>query len=437
MNRVGQTYVRLPISAIVFKQTMEKRVFWSYCILWVLLNTASLYIQTKQTYEFASELAFDQGKMFFDHIVSMRSWNASHGGVYVPITESTRPNSYLKTPYRDITRPDGQQFTLINPAFMTRQLSEIDHEKTGILFHLTSLNPIRPENKADQWETSSLQLFESGKKNINETSLINGKLFYRYMEPLFVKKACLQCHEQQGYKEGDIRGGISVSIPAKKVTKIIEKRIESIVVIHIVIFSTGLVLIFVFQLARKKITKKLKQAKNQAHLAYIDPLTSLPNRRQYEIFFKKEWRLAFRHEYPLSMIMIDIDNFKEYNDTLGHPEGDKCLKKVATILKKQLKRAEDLVARYGGEEFCVVASCDSKQINLLAKNIRKSIEESQISHPTSKVSSVVTISLGVATLFPDKKNRPKHLLQYADEALYLAKENGRNRVEIYSENLNK
>jgi len=414
---------------------MDKRVFWSYGILWLLLNVVSFYVQTKQTNDFASELAADQGKMFFDHIVSMRYWNASHGGVYVPITESTQPNPHLKVPYRDITRADGRQFTLVNPAFMTRQLSEIDHNKTSIRFHITSLNPIRPENRADQWETSMLNLFETGKQKAQGTSLIEGKLFYRYMEPLITKKVCLECHKHQGYKEGDIRGGISVSIPTNQITINIEQRIKNIIVIHGIIFSTGLVLLYLFQLAGNKLTKQLDQAKGKVKLAYIDALTSLPNRRYYEMFLRKEWKLALRHQYPVSMIMIDIDNFKEYNDNFGHPEGDKCLKKVASILKKNLKRSEDIVARYGGEEFCVVVSCDSKQICLLAESLRKSIEEEKINHPNSTVSTVVTISLGVATLIPDKDNRPKQLLQYADKALYLAKGNGRNRVERYLINL--
>jgi diguanylate cyclase (GGDEF)-like protein len=93
------------------------------------------------------------------------------------------------------------------------------------------------------------------------------------------------------------------------------------------------------------------------------------------------------------MIMIDIDFFKLYNDSLGHPEGDDCLKKIASILKKYFRRPEDLIARYGGEEFCVISSCDSKQINILAETLRKTVENNQITHPNSDVSGFVTISL--------------------------------------------
>ena len=411
---------------------MRKKIFWNYAILWLILNAFSLYIQTKQTHEFASKLAGDQGKMFFDHIVSMRYWNASHGGVYVPVTETTQPNPYLKVPYRDIKRPDGRQLTLVNPAYMTRQLSELEHVKTGIRFHITSLDPIRPKNKADQWETMALQSFETGQANAHGSSNIEGKPYFRYMAPLITKKSCLQCHESQDHKTSDIRGGISVSIPADQITFDTDRRIQSIILIHSVICIIGILLLFVFQISGQKIIQLLAQAKGKVRLAYIDPLTKLPNRRHYDIFLYKEWNRAMRHHYPLSMIMIDIDFFKLYNDSLGHPEGDNCIKKIASILQKYFRRPEDLIARYGGEEFCVVASCNSKQINSLAETLRVAVENEQIAHPDSKVSYFVTISLGVATLIPDKHNGSEQLLHYADRALYLAKENGRNRVECYA-----
>ena len=410
---------------------MRKSIFLSYAILWLILNTFSLYVQTKQTHEFASELAQDQAKMFFDHLASLRDWNASHGGVYALVSETTRPNPYLKVPYRDIQRSDGRQLTLINPSYLIRQLSEISHVKTGIQFHITSLDPIRPKNKADQWETIALQTFETGKPNAHEISNIEDKPYYRYMEPLITEKSCLQCHEHQGYKEGDIRGGISVSIPTDLIKIDIDHRIQNIIIIHGVICIIGIILLSVFQLSELKIIQKLKRAKGKVRLAYIDPLTKLPNRRHYDIFLRKEWNRAKRHHYPLSMIMIDIDHFKLYNDSLGHPQGDECLKKIASILKKYFRRPEDLIARYGGEEFCVVSSCDSKQINILAETLRKTVENNQIIHPNSEVSGFVTISLGVATLIPDEYNEVEQLLHYADRALYLAKENGRNRVECY------
>ena len=145
-------------------------------------------------------LARERGTVLFRLIELTRDWNAMHGGVYAPITEKTRPNEYLEHPRRDLETTDGQRLTMINPAFMTRQIAEIAEKIDGVKFHITSLNPIRPANKADEWEAESLKLFE--KDGIKERlSLIEGDAatVHRYMAPLFGKESCLRCHAKQQY----------------------------------------------------------------------------------------------------------------------------------------------------------------------------------------------------------------------------------------------
>lgn len=410
---------------------MRNNIFWSYVILWLILNSFSLYLQTWQAHDFANELSFKQGKKFFDQIVSMRNWNAIHGGVYVPVTETTQPNPLLKTPYRDITRADGLQLTLVNPFNITHQLSEIDHKQTGIKFHITSLTPIRAENKADPWENIALQSFKSGKKKAYAISNIDGEPFYRYMEPLYIESTCLQCHIHQDEKEADIFGGISVSIPTDSITADIEDHTLHLIIIHGIIFLSGLALLILHKITGWKLSQRLEQVKEKINLSYIDSLTNLPNRRQCELFLRKEWKRAMRQQYPLSLIMIDIDLFKAFNSTLGRPEGDQCLKKIAATLQQHFRRPDDLIARYGGDEFCIVACCNAEQIKLLAESLKNAVEDSKIKHPDSKISAFVTISLGVTTLIPNDENKPIQLLRFADRALYSAKGNGRNRVEQY------
>ena len=138
-----------------------------------------------------------------------------HGGVYVPVSETTQPNPYLKDPQRDVVTLDGQKLTKLNPAYMTRQMSELQRSEYGIQSHITSLNPIRPENEADPWEKNALLAFENGVGEAFELTDFGSRKMLRYMAPLFTERACLQCHEAQGYKEGDIRGGISVSMPSE------------------------------------------------------------------------------------------------------------------------------------------------------------------------------------------------------------------------------
>ncbi len=166
-------------------------------------------------------------------------------------------------------------------------------------------------------------------------------------------------------------------------------------------------------------------------LSSIDGLTCIPNRRSFDVFIDKEWRRAIRDKKKaeISLIMIDIDYFKLFNDNYGHQTGDDCLKKVANSLNKCTHRATDLVARYGGEEFiCVLADTPLDGAISLAEKMRKTIEKTAIKHEHSKITDIVSVSVGVSVIIPSDKNSPKDLIKAADEALYQAKENGRNQV---------
>ncbi len=227
------------------------------------------------------------GSAFFSEIETTRLWNAMHGGVYVPITNQTQPNPFLKVPNRDITAEEtGIKLTKINPAFMTRQIAEIAKKENNIQYHITSANPIRPGNGADEWEKKALAHFISGKENFTE--YIEEKMVYRYMAPLFVKDGCLKCHAEQGYELGDIRGGISVTIPAGVYTETVKQTKNKLVFVHTIIYMIGLIGLFYFTRFRdhqmiilnnrnrklkdeienrKKIEKKLVKTKIEAESA--------------------------------------------------------------------------------------------------------------------------------------------------------------------------
>lgn len=149
----------------------------------------------------------------FNKDQSFRFWASKHGGVYVPINEFTPPNQYLEVPEREVATPAGKQLTLMNPAYMMRQLNETFGKLYGVEGHITSLKPLRPSNKPDKWEEQALKLFESGVQEVYEVVDVDGARFGRLMRPMPVKEGCLKCHAHQGYKVGDIRGGVSVSVP--------------------------------------------------------------------------------------------------------------------------------------------------------------------------------------------------------------------------------
>jgi len=164
-------------------------------------------------------------------------------------------------------------------------------------------------------------------------------------------------------------------------------------------------------------------------LSMLDGLTGIPNRRRFEEYLDQEWRRSVRERSHLSIILLDIDFFKNFNDNYGHLAGDDCLKKVAMALNNAIRRPADLIARYGGEEFVCVMPCTKSVGGIyVAENIRKSISELRVPHSHSSVGEHVTISLGVATCIPNGDSLPEELINAADKQLYLAKSKGRNQV---------
>ncbi len=162
----------------------------------------------------------------------------------------------------------------------------------------------------------------------------------------------------------------------------------------------------------------------------IDGLTGIPNRRRFDEVLKSEWKRAFRDKKPISVLMADIDYFKRYNDHYGHLEGDECLKRVAECLQNTLKRPADLAARFGGEEFVGILPATTAEGALkIAETYRESVEALQVEHQESPISDYVTISVGVATIMPSEEQGEEKLVRRADDALYEAKEAGRNQVK--------
>lgn len=168
-------------------------------------------------------------------------------------------------------------------------------------------------------------------------------------------------------------------------------------------------------------------------LSELDSLTGLANRRKLEIILNDEWKRSLRIGNTISLLLLDVDNFKKYNDYYGHVNGDECLKKVSRIIKNVTKRHTDKVCRFGGEEFIIVLPyTDINNAAILAEQIRREIEESYIPHIKSDVSDHVTVSIGVASAIANAHKTYKWLYEQVDLALYKAKNEGRNRIARYS-----
>ncbi len=181
----------------------------------------------------------------------------------------------------------------------------------------------------------------------------------------------------------------------------------------------------------KKLLEKLQEKNEELkRLSFIDGLTGIPNRRYFNETIEKEWKRAIREKHSISLIMIDIDFFKTFNDTYGHLKGDDCLKLVAQALNQVINRPGDNVFRYGGEEFCAILTpSDLKGALKVAREMRKRVSDLEIPHKRSDISECLTVSIGVGSMIPERVDSFSLLISSVDNALYQAKEEGRNRIK--------
>lgn len=183
-------------------------------LLWSAAHLVFYNWQMQTTREGIEQQAMIEARSAFIKDVIYRQWNTGHGGVFAPVTEQTQPNPYLPDNVeKNAVTESGIALTLVNPAYMTRQVHELAFSEYNVRGHITSLNPIRPQNKPDEWEREALNAFESGEEEFAEIVAMDGSGYLRLMRPLQVTEGCLKCHEHQGYKVGDVRGGISVAVP--------------------------------------------------------------------------------------------------------------------------------------------------------------------------------------------------------------------------------
>ena len=222
--------------------TRPTTYFWVLIVIWTIIVICLLALDFLQIVRVQREMAKIEARASFNKDQVFRFWAAKHGGVYVPINSRTPPNPFLShVPERDITTESGKALTMMNPAYMLRQMMEEYEDLFGVRGHITSIKHYRPETAPDEWERSALMAFERGDKEVSEFTEIEGKPYLRLMQPMIAKKSCLKCHAKQGYKVGDIRGGVSISVP---MTLYVTNRLK-VFAIH----ALGLGLLWLFGIA--------------------------------------------------------------------------------------------------------------------------------------------------------------------------------------------
>jgi PAS domain S-box-containing protein len=212
--------------------------------------------------------ARSEARGLFYQDATYRSWATGHGGVYVPVTDSTPVSPYLAhVPERDITTPSGRRLTLINPAYMTRQVQELSYQQQGVRGHITSLRALRPGNEPDPWEAEALQAFEEGKDEVWEVVEQGEAPYLRFMRPFYTEKGCLKCHGHQGYKEGEVRGGISLAVPLSTYFSLRDEMSISLWLWHCLLYLAGLSFIIV---AARMLNTRIRENQTISHALSLD-----------------------------------------------------------------------------------------------------------------------------------------------------------------------
>ena len=291
--------------------------------VWVLIISLSLFWNLYSIRKQSEDIAISNAQTFFEKDSEFRKWASKHGGLYAPLNERTPSNPMLShIPNRDIELPSGDSLTLMNPAYMLRQLQDEYNGSSQIISNITSLKPLQSENAPDSWERKALLEFENGKEEVIEFSKITGKEHLRVIRPLIMKEKCLKCHEVHGYKVGDIRGGISVSVPIESFG-VLSSEIRNIAV-HVSLILIGFIGIRSISkrfskniIVNQKVNTELFEKDERLKLALGATNAGVWdwNIQTREAFFNERW--AEISGYTLEELApIDIETWNE----LVHPD---------------------------------------------------------------------------------------------------------------------
>ncbi|MFC1748092.1 PAS domain S-box protein [Pseudomonadota bacterium] len=296
------------------KQQLTRSAITVACV-WTLISAVSLFWNVYNEKEHTQHVIKNEARAHFNKDQAFRYWATAHGGVYVPTNKRTPANPSLgHIPERDIDTPSGKQLTLMNPAYMVRQLMEEYSELYGVKGRIVSLKPLREKNAPDEWERKALLAFEQGVKEVFEIANIDGQPYLRLMSPMVTKEGCLKCHGIQGYKVGDIRGGVGVSVAMTPYLAIERDQIEKLMLSHVFIWLLGIVAIYVNHQRSKRADLKQKEtytALLKSQQEYSDLYENAP-----DMYISVDAKSALVKQ--CNQTTADALNYDK-SDIIGHP----------------------------------------------------------------------------------------------------------------------
>jgi diguanylate cyclase (GGDEF)-like protein len=371
-------------------------------------------------------LALAEAKANWNKDAAFRSWATLHGGLYVEPNKRTPPNPYLAhIPKRDVVTTDGMKLTLMNPAYMMSQMTQEFEESYGVKGKITGKIQLNPNNKPDQWELKVLNQFEKGEiKSTHEQAEIDGEPYLRYMKSMYMTDGCVKCHGHLGFKDGDLRGGVSISIPLKPYFAAAQETRVGIIKTHLIIWVFGLISIAIFSLFVRKLLTRM------AHTAVHDDMTKLPN----TVLFKNRVNQSLKKvkrdpDFKFAVCFMDLDRFKNLNDCYGHSIGDSLLIELSNRLSILL-RPSDTIARMSGDEFLILLDNinDLQEVLMIINRILSSFKEPFLIQNHEIFSNA---SIGICMSSPNY-SVVNDMIRDADIAMYRAKGAGKGRLDVFN-----
>jgi len=404
-------------------------------LIWTLLAVAGLYWNHRKEERETVELAKVQARALAEKMVVYRHWNARHGGVYVEADAQTPPNPYLADlPERDVRTPSGRLLTMVNPAYMLREVFQLEAGLLGLSGRITSSRPINPANAADAWERAALLRLAEGEKEV--AAVLSGETgdFLRYLLPLRTEAECLQCHAHQGYKIGNLRGGLSVSVAIEPLREVRRPQLWLAYAGTGFFWLLGLGIILVG--GRRLDLQARRRSRAEARVRFLDHhdyLTLLPNKSAFFAELEREIVRSRLRDGGFALLLVDIDGFKKINQALGHGRGDSLLRQVGEELRRRVGE-RGLVGHFGAGAFPVLLPSPSP-MSEAGQVARELIEAFQTPFMVDGQEIFISCGCGI-TVYPDDGEEGAGLLQNAAGALQAAKIRGRGQVGYYAPEMN-